>query len=89
MSGFALADACSIGCHTARSDVHDLDVDDIAASQLAVDRQIEHRQIAVLAVHLELGTDRPHVLGLQRRPGADHFAFVPRNPRCRGVSVVR
>jgi hypothetical protein len=43
-----------------------LDVDEVAPSQLAVDRKIEHRQVALLAVHLQLGSDRPYVLGLQQ-----------------------
>ena len=57
MSGLALADAGSIGCQTARSDVFDLDPNDITPSQLAIDREIEHRQVALLAIQLQLGTD--------------------------------
>jgi hypothetical protein len=37
--------------------------DDIAASQLAVDRQIEHCQVASPSVHLQSGTDRPNMFG--------------------------
>ena len=89
MSGLALADASSIGCQAARGDVLDLDANDITPAQLAVDCKIEHRQVAFLAVQLELSTDRPHVLGLQGRPGADHFASIPRNLSGCGMSVVR
>jgi len=81
-----LADASSIGCQAARGDVLDLDVDHITPAQLAVDCKIEHRQVAFLAVQLEFGADRPHVLGLQGRPGAYDFALVPRNVNGRGTS---
>jgi hypothetical protein len=45
-----------------RSDVLDFESDDIAASQFAVDGQIEHRQIACSLLDLELGPDRPDML---------------------------
>jgi hypothetical protein len=45
-----------------RSNILDLKSDNIAASQLAVDGQIEHRQIADPLLDLELGPDRPDVL---------------------------
>jgi hypothetical protein len=64
-------------------------LDDVTPSKLAVDREIEHGQVTFLAVHLQLGADRPYVLGLQRRPGADDFSLIPGNFRCRWMSVVR
>src|ERR1700730_6026391 len=44
--GLLLADRCTGGRISMRRNVLDLERDDIATTQLAVDRQIEHRQIA-------------------------------------------
>ena len=57
--GLFLAHGRSIDGIAIRSNVLDLESDDIAASQLAVDGQIEHRQIAGSLLDLELGPDRP------------------------------
>src|SRR5450759_1227688 len=57
----SLAHGCPVGTIAVRSNVLDLDSDDIAASQFAVDGQIEHRQIARSLLYLELGPDRPDV----------------------------
>jgi hypothetical protein len=43
MSGFLLPHNCSLDGKTMRSDVLDFQANEIAASQLAVDRQIEQR----------------------------------------------
>jgi hypothetical protein len=51
--------------------------DDIAAPQLAVDRQIENCQVARPSVHLQSGTDRPNMFWPQRRLLADELALVP------------
>src|SRR5579862_6699664 len=48
--GLYLAHGCPIDVIAIRRNVLDLESDDIAASQLAVDGQIEHRQIT-LALH--------------------------------------
>jgi hypothetical protein len=47
------------GCAT---NVLDLEGDNIATAQLAVDRHIEHRQVARAPRDLQLGADRPDVL---------------------------
>jgi hypothetical protein len=77
MSGLAPSDAGLIVCQTTRSDVFDLNMLDVTPPHL-LSIAIEHCQVAFLAIHLEFGTDRPYVLGLQRRLGANRFAFVPR-----------
>jgi len=46
-----------------RCNVLDPKGDDIAAPQLAVDCEIEHRQVAGPPVHLQSGTDRPNMFG--------------------------
>jgi hypothetical protein len=57
----SLTDGCPVGTIAIRSNVLDLESDDIAASQLAVDGQIEQRQIAGSLLDLEFGPDRPDV----------------------------
>ena len=61
----------------ARRNVLDPKCDDIAAPQLAVDREIEHRQVARPPVHLQSGTDRPNMFWPQRRLLADELSLVP------------
>src|SRR5258708_40165836 len=60
-----------------RGNVLDLEGDDIATAQLAVDGQIEHCQVALAVCHLKLGTYRPDVFWPLRRLGSDQLAFVP------------
>jgi hypothetical protein len=45
-----------------RSDILDLQSDEIAASQLAVDGKIEYRQITRPLLNLEFGPDSPDML---------------------------
>ena len=59
--------------------VIDADSDDIAATQLAVDCQIEKRQIPLLALYLEPHSDRPDVARAQRWLSTDKLALVPRH----------
>jgi hypothetical protein len=61
---------------SARSDVLDLDCDDVAAAELAVDCQIEHGEVPSAAFNLEFCPDRPDVFWSQRRLGPQ-FALVP------------
>ena len=74
-----LADGCTIHRVTARSYVIDANGDDVTAAQLAIDRQIKEGKVALLALDLELRSDRPHVAGSQWRLGADKLPFVPRH----------
>ena len=53
-------------------DVVDLESHDIAPAQLAVDGEIEHRQVSGSSLDLQLGPDRPNMLRSQR-------AFAPIN----------
>jgi hypothetical protein len=71
-----------------RSNVLDLERDDIATTQLAVDCQIEHRQIARTSLYLQLGPDRPYVLWSQWGLGTDQLAFVPSNALRRGWDMI-
>jgi len=74
--GFLLTDRrtgerVAIGC-----DINHPDGDDIAATQLAIDGEVEQRKIAQLALQLELRADRPDMLGLQWRLLPNDFTFV-------------
>jgi hypothetical protein len=59
--GLSLAHGCPISTIAIWSNVLDLERNDIAASQFAIDGQIEQRQIAGSLLDLELGPDCPNV----------------------------
>jgi hypothetical protein len=77
LAGLPLAHGCPIDRMTMRSNVLDPQADNVASSELAIDGQIEHREVACAPSDLQLGTDRPDVLRPERRLGADQFTFVP------------
>ena len=64
-----------------------MQIHQIAATQLAVDRQVEHGQVANLVFILEVDSDGPDVLGLEWRLLADQLAFVPGFPSLIGFHV--
>ena len=59
------------------TDVPDSQADQVAASQLAVDAQVEQRELTNPVLHLQADAQRPDVLGLERRLLADDLALVP------------
>jgi hypothetical protein len=61
----------------------DLQPDQIAAAELAVDGQIEHRQVTDPLLALEMETDGPDLLGLEGRLGPNKTSLVPRHDRPR------
>jgi hypothetical protein len=63
---FLLPDRCAIRRVPAGSDTLYPDDDDITATKLAVDCQIEHGEVASAVLDLELCPDRPGVFGSQR-----------------------
>src|SRR5437868_5543014 len=73
----ALADACPIRCVAVWGDIVDFQAHNVAAAKLAVDRDIEERQIASSAGDLKPGPDRPDVFGLEWRFGARELPLVP------------
>jgi hypothetical protein len=79
--------SCAIRSVAAAGDILDPDRDDIAATKLAVYRQIEHSQIASAALDLEFRSDRPDVLGSQRRLCPGQLSLVPRHSAGRGGSI--
>jgi hypothetical protein len=76
-TGLLLPHCCAIDCIPARCNVLDAKCDDIAAPQLAVDRQIEHCQVSRPPLNLQSGTDRPYMFRPQWWLLADELAFVP------------
>jgi hypothetical protein len=82
-----LPDGCSIRCVAASSDILDPDGDDVAATKLAVDCQIEHCEVASAALDLELCPDGPDVFGPQRRLRSCQLSFVPRHSLGRGTRI--
>jgi hypothetical protein len=60
-AGLFLAHRCALDGVSVRRNVFHLEGDDIATAQLAVDCQIEHRQVALAVCDLELCADRPDV----------------------------
>ena len=73
-----LHDDRACGHLVAVAHVPDFEGDEIASAQLAVDAQIEEREFASTAFHLEADAQCPDVLDLERRLLPDDLAFVPR-----------
>jgi hypothetical protein len=72
-----LSNRCAIRHVAGGGYILDPDGDDVTTAQLAVDRQIEHREVANSAFDLELRPDRPDVFGSQRPLCPCQLAFVP------------
>jgi hypothetical protein len=77
-AGFLLNYDGSRANPAAADKVADLDLDDVAPAQLAVDREIEHRAVAKPALSIKPKPDGPDLLGLQRPFGSEFSACVPR-----------
>jgi len=67
LPGFLLPHRRPIDCVSAGRDILHLEGDNIAATELAIDGQIEHRQVARPSLDLQLGPDRPDLLWPERR----------------------
>ena len=65
----------------ARSYVIDPKADEIATAQLAVDGEVEHRQIAFAALDLKSDTNGPDLFRPNGTLLANQTAFVPRSAR--------
>jgi hypothetical protein len=58
-------------------DITDAQLHEIAAAQLAVERQVERREFALAIAQLKTNPDSPNVPEFQGRFLSDQFAFVP------------
>jgi hypothetical protein len=63
---------------TALDDIVDTQPDQIAATQLAIDGEIEKRKVSGSMIQLQANPDRPDFLQLQRGLLTEQFAVVPR-----------
>ena len=59
------------------ANVSTLEIDGAEAAQLAVDSQVEERELSDTVLHLKAYTKRPDILELERCLLADDLAFVP------------
>ena len=59
------------------ADVPDLEADEIVASKLAVDSQVEERKLTHAVLHLKSDPKRPDVLDLERCLLSDDLALIP------------
>ena len=60
------------------TDVSDLEGDEIASAKLAVDTQVEEREISHPPFHLQANTQRPDVFHFEGCLLPDDLALVPR-----------
>lgn len=60
-----------------RGDILDLDADDAAAAELAVDRKIEHGEVMDPALDSELRADGPDMLCERRWLSANQLPLAP------------
>src|SRR6516165_8903705 len=77
-AGLLLPDGCAIRRVAGGSNIIDSHGNNITAAKLAVDRQIEHGEVASAAFDLEFGPDRPDVSGSQRWLCPGQPSLVPR-----------
>jgi hypothetical protein len=76
-TGLVLPNGRAVGCITVWCDVLDLHAHQVARAQLAIDRQIEERQVPCAPCQLQPRPNGPNVLRLQRWLRSDQLALVP------------
>jgi hypothetical protein len=64
--------------------VFDPEADDITASKLAVDGEIEHRQVSNVTFDVELGPYRPDIIGSKRGLRTNQFSPMGSEVNSRG-----
>ena len=79
-SGLLLPDGRAIDRIAIRSDILDPQGDDVATTQLAVDREVEKGKVARSSFYQEPGSDGPNLVWPQRRFGSDQLSLVPGYP---------
>lgn len=77
-AGLFLDDRRAVAQSAADAQIVDLQAGEIAASQFAVDRQVEHCEIAPTRLYLKAGPDIPDFLRLEGAFLTDEAPFVPR-----------
>jgi hypothetical protein len=82
-----LSDRCAIRRVSTGSDILNPEGNDVTASKLTIDRQIEHGEVASATFDLEFCSDGPDVLGSQWRLCAGQLALLPRYSLGRGGRI--
>jgi hypothetical protein len=77
-TGFLLDYRRSITHPAARTHIIDLQPNEVTAPELAVDSEVEHRQVTLAVLQLQPDAYRPDILRLQRALLADQAALIPR-----------
>jgi hypothetical protein len=85
-TSFPLAHGSPLHCMAIRSNVIDPDGNEVATPKLAVDGEIEQRQLSHLSLKLEPGSYGPDMLLPQGRSGSNQPVFVPGVPLRAGRS---
>jgi hypothetical protein len=75
--GLVLEDDGAVRDGAAVGDIADTQRDQVAAAQLAVDREVEKSEVAQPLGELQADPDRPDLADLQRRLRAGQLALVP------------
>jgi hypothetical protein len=88
LSGLPLDDDRSGPDVGPRYEITNLDFHQVAAAQLAVDRQVEQRPVANAAFAIQEEANGPDLLLRQRALGADGLARVPRRPALRSRIIM-
>ena len=58
-------------------DIAHLELDEVAASQLAIDAEVKQRELSNAAFHMQSNSERPDVFKLERCLLANDLALVP------------
>jgi hypothetical protein len=77
LAGFALGDRGALFHPVRGIDITELQAHEVAAPQLAVDRHIEQREVAIVVGHLKPDANLPDMFRKQRTFLAYDAAFVP------------
>lgn len=73
-----LEDLCATLDTSGLANVTDAQLDEIAATEFAVDGAVKQCQVSDIGSHLQVDANGPNVLELQRHLLANEFALVPR-----------
>jgi hypothetical protein len=83
-AGLLLNDRCATADLAAADDIANLELDEITAAQLAVDRHIKQRSIAEAFVFVEIEVNGPDIARFRRVFWADVLSCIPRAPLMNG-----
>jgi hypothetical protein len=79
-AGLLLNSRCAIADFAAADDIANLELDEITATQLAVDRQIEQRSITKAFMFVEIEANGPDIARLEWSFWANTLSCIPGAP---------